>query len=235
VLAGAVLADPCYWSPELPACYQVELELSAGSEVVQTIRRTWGMRHLGCRGRSFYWANRRWVLRGMAGSVVPAVAVHHWRELSAVMVVECPDDELCRETTVGGVVLAAAMSSTDGAITAQLRRLAQWPSVALAILDVPARIAVEEGPQWRHAAPNLLLAARLNRDESDLPQWARLAVVDESHPAVEYVAAPLIVSRRRHPFASIDEARAACDGLQRDMAPRGDFAGYLIERGGHTP
>ncbi len=39
---------------------------------------------------------------------------------------------------------------------------------------------------------------------------------------------PIVAVRRLSQPAKIEEQRAACDALQRDLAPFGDFAGYIV-------
>src|SRR5689334_19006876 len=65
LLARALIPDPCFWSPDLPAIYDVVVELRRGSETIATERREIGLRALGVRGRCFYLDGKKWVLRGV--------------------------------------------------------------------------------------------------------------------------------------------------------------------------
>ena len=61
----------------------------------------------------------------------------------------------------------------------------------------------------------------------------QIAVVEVNDAArfaekVRGVALPVVVFRPLERQCSVDEARAACDRLQRDLAPLGQYAGYIV-------
>jgi hypothetical protein len=53
----------------------------------------------------------------------------------------------------------------------------------------------------------------------DLPALAKIA---------DDIDLPILVSRPLDSPLPLDQARAACDALQRDLAPLGQFAGYIV-------
>jgi hypothetical protein len=230
LVARALLTDPCFWSCDLPATYQLTVELRERGQRVETCVRMFALRDLAVRRRSFYWEGRRWVLRGVRYEACPGQAWSEWRERSAAAVVQCPDDVLCREASLEGVLLVARIDSAYGELLAQLRRLAQWPAVGVVVVDA----AVEEAGAWRRAAPHVLLACGDVERADRIPPWAQVALA----PAERLVdprfyssgpVVPLVATRSATAAGSLAEARAACDALQRDLAPSGDFAGYVVD------
>ena len=93
------------------------------------------------------------------------------------------------------------------------------------VADLPADI--------HDAAPNLLLAQHILAGEPpDLKPWAQLALAELSNPAqfvrtAAQCRSPLIACRNGQPD-SLPAGRLACDILQRDLAPYGDVAGYIV-------
>src|SRR5262245_45045402 len=61
LLARALVPDPVFWSPDLPAIYDVTVNLLRGTEIVATAKRQIGLRSLGVRGRSLFLNGKRWV------------------------------------------------------------------------------------------------------------------------------------------------------------------------------
>jgi hypothetical protein len=80
----------------------------------------------------------------------------------------------------------------------------------------------------------LLLAQPLDPiREFALQPWAQAIWAETSEPNVlaELQTAsnlPIVAVRRLHSPHPVDQARAACDKLQRDLASIGQFAGYVV-------
>jgi hypothetical protein len=118
----------------------------------------------------------------------------------------------------------------NSAIGSALRRLAQWPAVMVAVLpDDPSVDA-----SFRYPVANLLLAQFVAADSPIHPApWAKLALVEVSDAAefarrTQNCPLPVIAVRPAEQFTPNDAGRAACDQLQRDLAPWGDFAGSVV-------
>jgi len=83
-------------------------------------------------------------------------------------------------------------------------------------------------------AHNLILAQRFSPDEPIVPAtWAQALLCDTDNPEtlagkVRDCHLPVIALRSAGKLATIEDARRQCDRLQRDLAGRGDFAGYLV-------
>ncbi len=232
LLAEAIVPDPCCWTPELPFTYRALVEVRRGEEVVQKYERLLGIRRWGVRGRDLLHEGKRFVLRGGQAPFSPVPqdeAMLFARETSTALLVSNPDNALCEFASRRGVMLIADLTASTTQGIAELKRLACWPSVAVALL--PSRFASLEALS---ALPrNLLVAAYLSADEPlVLPDWAQLTFVEtrdaedfaQRTPAATW---PIIAVRRAMPTATLEQSRAACDALQRDLAPFGDYAGYI--------
>jgi hypothetical protein len=233
LMARAMLPDPCFWSPQLPLLYHVHVELLQRGEVLETADRLIGIRSFGPRGRSLFLDGKRWVLRGVHRDRAPSADLEDWHAESAAMIADAPDDELCRQASHRGVLLIARIAGSQDDVALQLRRLARWPAVAVAVVasNIPATANL------RNAAPNIELAQPFSCGAKvELAPWASLAVcevddIDQFAYQTGHASLgsfPIMAVRRLagvHPLAA---ARAACDRLQRDLARIGDFAGYVV-------
>lgn len=235
-LATATLLDPTEWSPELPAWYEVEWERRNGPQVVDAGRLELAVRRLGAQRRSLFAGGERWVLRGAE----PARGQIDWEAWRAAPLAilrpalgEAADDELLlREASRRGALVVPWWRAAGDAMLSRLAWAGRFPAVWLALLE-------ESGdcdPQaLRDAAPNLLLARRWTESGASL-DWADLWFADAS--AVHAAGAlrweqPIVVMAPAPPLdGAPSTGRAACERLQRDLAPLGDFAGYLVGGGG---
>jgi hypothetical protein len=236
LLAEAIIADPCFWTPELPFLYRAKLELRAGGAPPATINQFVGIRRLGIRGKSLFFDGKRFVLRGVhweseisnlkSDEPRSAFARESWTGLT----VQSPDDDVCDFASRRGILLVADQTHVAlSVLVSELRRLARWPAVAIAVAASDADLPVET----HDIAPNLLLAQQIDAGEPmNLKPWARLAFAELGDPA-EFARKtadcrlPIVALRRITPDY-IERSRASCDALQRDLAPYGDFAGYVV-------
>ncbi|HEV3345261.1 MAG TPA: hypothetical protein VG125_33090 [Pirellulales bacterium] len=236
LLAEAVVPDPCFWSGEMPFLYQAQLELRRGGELVASETRPFGIRPLGALRRRLVFEGRTWVPRAAQSQELPAAPLADWREADLAMYVAEPTDEFCSEASRLGVVLIVELEA-DGEAPAlslslanKLRRLAKWPAVGIVVLT--------EEPQLdrsiRRFAPNLLLASCARQGEPALvPDWADLIVCDDTSAAqlaarTQALTRPVLALRSAGWRDDLADARRECDRLQRDLAGRGEFAGYVV-------
>src|SRR5262245_53308850 len=228
LLARAVVPDPCCWSPDLPAIYDVTVELLQDAHVVSSVRREIGLKALGVRGRHLALESRRWVLRGVWTSSSTSPLPRQWREGSAAWVAADAEDTALQEASQFGALAVADVRGSADEMLAGLRRLTQFPASAIAIVrgELPADF------QRASAAPNLLLAQPLGREGPQaLPPWVQLLWADDPLVLAQRPAnheLPIIACRKLAEPVPLAAARAACDALQRDLAPRGQFAGYVV-------
>src|SRR6185503_6095473 len=83
LLAQALVPDPVFWSPDLPAIYDVTVNLLRGTELIASARREIGLRSLGVRGRNLFLNGKRWVLRGVSANTTTASSPSEWHEVQA--------------------------------------------------------------------------------------------------------------------------------------------------------
>jgi hypothetical protein len=228
--AEAVVPDPCFWTPELPFLYRAELELRHGAEKIGTCERLIGIRRLGVRGRWLSFEGKRFVLRGMRCDDWSEDSAAFARETWTAMVLADPSDEVCEFASRRGVLLVADLAEMKNGINAALRRMAQWPPVGIALLAGDAAFDAED----RDLAPNLLLAQWIAGGATfEIESWAQMAFVEVT--SVEEFALvaskcklPVVAVSRMKNLESVENSRADCDRLQRDLATSGDYAGYVV-------
>jgi hypothetical protein len=233
LLARAAIPDPCFWSPDLPAIYDVVVELRRGGQTIATEPREVGLRALGVRGRNFYLDGKKWVLRGVLDASAEAAKLPDWQQASATLICsstkgEILDRALSEASQVGTLAMVEVPRGEAG--LRELAQLARNPSVGFAI----AQRGPDGSARPSEVAPNILLVQRFAVGDELVPQsWAQAFLADGDDPSrlmqiVEMTELPIIVARPLSGPRPIAAARAACDVLQRDLAALGQFAGYIV-------
>lgn len=230
LVAEAVVPDPCFWTTELPFLYRVEVELRCGDEVLASAQRLLGIRRLGAHRRRLLFEGRGWVARGVDVHEVPERPLADWRAADLAMIVEQPDDELCAEASRLGALLIAELAGEGESLATELRRLARWPAMAMAVLPAGA------GFDWAspRAARNLLVGQRVQGSAFSVQDFHADVVVCENDTAERIavmardVSVPVLAWRRAGWRDELADARRECDLLQRDLAGAGEFAGFLV-------
>jgi hypothetical protein len=224
LLAAAAVPEPCFWSPEMPHLYEVEVELRQGDRVLATAKRLFGFRNLGAAGGKLIYDAKRWVLRAVMADEVATGELADWRESITAMLVANPSDALCEQASRVGVLLVAEVTHAD---RAELLRLARWPAVGIVILPANVQEIADSGGH------NLLLAKRFTSIAAIKPTQgvgAALLEITGNEDVLMHEAngMALIACRPGGPFANVAAGRAACDRLQRDLAGKGDWSGYIV-------
>jgi hypothetical protein len=226
LLAQAIVTEPCFWSSDVPAIYDVTVHLERGGEVLATERREIGLRGLGPRGRGLLYQGKNWVLRGVLASSTTAELPRQWHDASAAYVTGDVNEERLAEAGQWGALAVVRLDASTDDLVPKLRQLAKYPGVAIAALR--GQLAADPSS----AAPNLLLAHEMQTEKAvSVPPWADIVIVQADkmeHSGVIDCARPVIALRPLETRTELDAARAACDRLQRDLAPLGQFAGYIV-------
>lgn len=231
ILARAIVPDPVFWDPDVPAVYEVDVDLYDQSGVVATAHREIGVRQFGARGTSWYFSGRRWVLRGLIAAELPSDEVDLFRSTNACLVATDLRKEACETASDSGVVLVPILRGEAARIARELRILSRWPAIALAIIDSDQ--SLDTG--LKAVAPNVELVhfCRNGFSEETIPSWAS-AVAGSVDDPVQFGArfsrstVPVLAVRELDSKMNVSQRRADCDRLQRDLAPYGDFAGYIV-------
>jgi hypothetical protein len=239
LLSEAIVPDPCFWTPELPFLYRANLQLTKNQTVVQQHHGIVGIRRLGVRGRELYFEGKRFVLRGIhltQGNNNPTETdLAFARETWTAAIVARPSMQLCELANRRGLLLIADLRTSNGnhspnAPAEAIHSVAQWPAVVMAIVDADSL------PTLRRQGPsrNLLICQYLPAAEwSPASEHAQIIFADVGNAAdfarhAKKCDRPVIAVRPLAQTAKIEDARAECDSLQRDLAPYGDFAGYIV-------
>jgi hypothetical protein len=141
------------------------------------------------------------------------------------MLVANPSDELCEQASRVGVLLVAEVAHAD---RTELLRLARWPAVGIVVLPHNAAEITDS------SGHNLLLAKRFASGTPIEPiqgigcALVEIAAIDDLATRDASGNTALIAYRRGGPFSNVGEGRAACDRLQRDLAGKGDWSGYIV-------
>jgi hypothetical protein len=188
-----------------------------------------GIRRFGIQGRSFFLDGKRWVARGIFEEG-RSTELHDWRQSGATLVLQSVSEISARHdafkasTRMGVFVIVRLGEKTT---YFPLKTIATYPSSPIVVLPQAAVLT----RQHRHDAPNLVFAQRLE-DRIDPAVWAdavwvEFEEIEDFARRIEGINLP-IVAVRRHRGASLAAARAAVDTLQADLAPIGQFAGYVV-------
>ncbi|HWB12949.1 MAG TPA: hypothetical protein VG826_27235 [Pirellulales bacterium] len=230
LLMEAVVPDPCFWSGEMPFLYQAQFELRQGDDVLASGTQPFGIRPLGVLRRRLIFEGRAWVPRAVQSNELPELPLADWHEADVAMYVAEPTEELCSEASRLGVVLFVELEGDAASLPHKLRRLAKWPAAAVAVLATDERL----DRSLRRFAPNLLLATYAGVAEPALaPDWADLVVCEEASAEelalrTRALPQPVLAMRSAGWRDDLANARRECDLLQRDLAGRGEFAGYVV-------
>jgi len=228
VLARAIVTDPTHWTSELPAIYDVMVRVQRGAELLATERREIGLRALGTRGTQLALGGKNWVLRGVLKSSTNAKLPREWHAAGAALVCDGDEDEALAEAGQWGAVSVVRVSAGGEEAVRRIRMLARFPGVAVVLIQGE----LPRGFRKAAVAPNVLLAAAL-RSPTSRPTWAELLLVeardaDRFAEIAKQAKLPVVAVRRLDAPLDINRTRAACDELQRDLAPLGQFAGYVV-------
>jgi hypothetical protein len=245
LLAEAIVPEPCFWTPEMPQLYQAEVQLRRYGEILAHASRIFGIRRLGTLRQKLMFDGKGWVLRAVSRGEALPIELSQWRESDAAMLVREPDDELCERASRVGVLLVADLDAPDSDTLStgergqregadsewarhEIRRISRWPAVGMIVVPGRTTLDLTDLPH------NLLLAQRFRPEQPIAPAtWANL-VVCEVADANNWSARigdckmPMIAARPAAKQIGVAEGRTLCDRLQRDLAGRGEIAGYIV-------
>lgn len=224
LLSHARVVDPCTWSPDSPNLYDVTMELRRNNDVVEVEKRRIGIRDLRPQRQNLLLDAKRCVLRGTWHT--DEEPLNWWNEATTRVMdrFEMPWLEQASKDGVLTIIDAEAYAKID---FSYLRQVAKYASAAMVIVPNPCPLPEDV----RLVAPNLLFAQRWNADKP-LAAWAHVCwaaaqQIVSGELQVASIALPLI-AERKSTHATLAEARAACDTLQAELAPFGQFAGYMV-------
>lgn len=225
-LLRAIVPDPCPWSPLTPTLYEYWIKDDLGA--FPPIRRQeFGIRQFAPHGPNLVLQGKRWVPRGMHDDHLMET-LEMWRFRAGVRVTRSFDEVLFAEASRAGVMIMFEMD--DEAlrdIKNVLIALSDFAAVAMVL--IPAGSQLSE--TIRRSAPNIVLVQQFDGSDA-LQPWAHAVSIDATsiRDFAEHcttIKIP-IIAERRYRGTSLAEARSAIDTLQADLAPIGQFAGYVV-------
>jgi hypothetical protein len=235
LLATARIPDPCAWTARLPATYKVDIELTHAGKCKQKSSHLFTFRGNEIRQNSFYQTDlngnyRRWVLRCVQHPLDDALedGGDQFREEGLICIVINPTTEQCSLATHHGVAILAIVQQPDTETTiSAVQQLEMWGCVTAGVLvgDVEIKDIDLNNVQ-------IPIGSWVSDVSKPLPEWAQFCIVDianisEVNAFMDWQKMPVIVSDMR-PFEDCVSARSQCAALQKDVAAKGDYAGYCI-------
>ena len=227
-LAEVLITDPCYWTPQLPFQYELHVDLQLASGETRELTTSMGLHRWGAEGPNLRLERRRTVLRGAQVTREAFEAVSTARDAEVALLVETPSEELCHAASRLGVPLVVDLRSCEDPLGEERQRLAWSPAVLIALLT-PGQLgdALKTSFLLAQSITTGTTEQEATAIECDL--YAIHLGPNDSPPAwLAHSDKPVIAIRHGKTYAEGTEARAACDGLQRELAPQFDFAGYFV-------
>ncbi len=253
-MARAILTEPAFWQPEVPARYRLQARVTVAGREVASCDRWFGMRRTGIRGRSLWLEGRRFVPRAVGLGGLPATAIADLRLLAAAALIADPDAATCDRATAEGIVIIArlpvAWESGDGRMLGErLVALAGSAAVLMAVIPaaVPAHVVAAAVAVAGRSRGTLLLAREV--DATVPPPFGPLAPIDCLVATLPRGALPHARWRQAPPLPVMAAwepgsdplpaaaSRTDCDRLQALLAgwgqdaqehPPWEWAGYLV-------
>lgn len=226
LLSVAEIIDPVYWRPELPAIYRISVSRTT-ADGMQTVTHDFGLQGLHRRDRAFYLDRERTILRG--GFLPdPTPLDLDWSQVAIVYPSPPTAEKLQSATKLGIITLISLADARTKQLAEHLRFVARFTAVIGAILP-PQTAAID---QLRQHAPNLLFAVEVN-EPAEVPPWAEVILAAVDDPS-------RFTNRWQHELRPVlpvgcaaittpAEIRTACDRLRRELAPLGQYSGYLVK------
>ncbi|MEK6236030.1 MAG: hypothetical protein N2C14_15095, partial [Planctomycetales bacterium] len=234
LLARALVPDPCFWRPDSPFLYSVQAEIRDGEELASKQERLIGVRALWSDRQGFYFHGRPWYPQVIQRDVcspedLASEELAFLRSADVGLLVENPDDSLCRETSEIGVILMAILRGEADEIRGNLNRLAQWPSVTAAIIK-----SGESPIPAAFRSHNLLLGEMISSDQKppEPSEWANfLACRDSLTRATELsqrFQLPAVAWREPSPSESLETSAKALKSWRAELEENAlEFAGFI--------
>jgi hypothetical protein len=139
VRAAAQVLEPCFWEPQHPFCYEIQLELHGNAGLLDMRRIISGIRHLAVAKNELLLNGQDMFLKGVrhqTEATVEELELWHEVECSALMVSASQD--LCARTDRYGPMVLHVLPRTKEEVTVHVVRLRNHPSVLIWVL--PPRI-----------------------------------------------------------------------------------------------
>jgi hypothetical protein len=223
-----VVTEPCYWTPELPMLYDLNLELELADGSTLTWQTPVGLRRWEIHGRDFFREGKRVVLRGLVIDDCSRSTLERAAEAEVTLVVRDPSNEILDRASELGVPVVVDFRGFSGELTRKLLSYAWQPAVALVLLD-------DEMASGFYQPAAVKTGGYFDGTEPPRSDWEWVNVVacelEPSEQLLSWAAnypKPVIAIRRGGAYVELAAARQGCDLLQAKLAPNFDLAGYFV-------
>jgi len=227
----AQVIDPCYWTPELPFLYdlQVSLQREDGKNVEYQAKV--GLTRWECHWRNLRLESRRIVLRGSSIEQPTTDSIPIARAANTALIVDRYDRAFCDVADQVGVIVCLDLRTAGDSLSSILSQINSSTSVFLVLISSDQSRQKNPDDLW---PTNCIVAEFLSttspEDYTDLGTVVAFELRGKERPPswIAKAPRPVIVIRRGEDYADLVAARAACDRLQAELAPEFDLAGYFV-------
>lgn len=222
-----LVTDPCYWTPQLPQLYDLQLALELADGTTTEWKHTIGLRRWEIEGRNLFRERKRTVVRGVTVADLCVENLQAAVKAEVALVVRDPSKAFLQRASELGVPLVVDLRGVYSNISHKLLSYAWQPAVVLALPDLRS---VDFHYQPRAVKTGCVIHAA---DSFDDDSWADVIVIElnEAERPPDWAATcqqPVIAIRCQEAYADLQQARRGCDRLQADLAPQFDLAGYIV-------
>jgi hypothetical protein len=140
--AHATILDPCYWEPQHPFCYEIDLELRDDERVLDRRHILTGLRHLTVESSELLLNGRPYFLQGVRHPPTASIAeLEAWHEANCQAFLVQTTPELCERTDRWGPLILHLLPPMESDARDQVVRLRNHPS--LLVWVVPDQLTGE--------------------------------------------------------------------------------------------
>jgi hypothetical protein len=220
-----LVTDPCYWTPQLPFLYDLQLTLQLADDSQIDWKHSIGLRRWDIERRNLLSERRRIVLRGAVIAEPDVAMLTDAVGAEMALLVRDPGEPFLQRASELGVALVIDLRGFQGDLAALLTSYSWHPTVALVLVDEEIS---------RSGDMKIATVVRADSSSCETASGVGDVVVFElgetEHPLAWAATCekPVIAIRRQGAYAELAEARQACDRLQTDLAPQFDLAGYFV-------
>lgn len=233
LLGRIVIPEPSPWTRELASLYEISVSLVRSGVAQAETKISFGLRNFGAKDNRFVLNGKNWVIRGTRVESHDDSILEELREHFAAAYVRNPSEDWLEKASRAGVFVVAEIGNPC-VYANEILRMARFAAVGVVVADKMTSFSNDE---IRSIPSNLVLACKWSSDDETIPIWAGAVVVDDLAPKqaqmrMKDLSIPKLVIAKHKPTSDvgISELRARCDQLQAELAPMGQFAGYLVDR-----
>lgn len=227
-----LVTEPCYWSPTMPFLYELRRTGELGDGEIHSL----GLGQLIAHGRNLRLGGERIVVRGAACYSLDDQAAQRAHAAESAVVLGGADDAALAAASRWGALAIVDATEFAGELATLVEELSWQPAAAILALS---REQLESARNLSGGRSGVLLAQRFDAiDWGDANSVANgisviVAALNHGERPPAWMAAcgrPIVAIQRGGTYADFEQARAACDRLQAELAPEFDLAGYIVAK-----